>query len=414
MSNINEKNSGGSINENTGSSFRWAELVLGTVILLVLGSLYAWSTYRGTLVEEFNWTISSAQLTFSISMMMFCLGGLVSGIVSGKKGPRIPMLLSAVFMCIGLVMSSMIDSMTGLYAAYGVFYGFGVGLGYNAIMGTIVKWFPDKTGLASGVLLMGFGISSLIVGKLAARLIGTIGWRDTFLYFGIAFGLIVLIVSFFIRPPKPAEVEGFQTTSGKSEPFSEVDYKGMLKAKNFWFFFVWVITLSAAGLCIVGNSATYADTICNNLEIAATVAGVISICNGIGRVIFGSLFDIKGYRFTMLSVVAMFIISTLVLLASSATGSFAVLIIAYVLVGLAYGGVTPTNSAFIAKFFGKQNYALNFSIVNLNLLIASYLPQVASSLQDKTGSYNGTFYYMIGLAVAAIVMTLLIRVKKHQ
>ena len=90
----------------------------------------------------------------------------------------------------------MISSLPALYLAYGVLYGFGVGLGYNAIMGTIVKWFPDKTGLASGILLMGFGISSLIVGKVGARLIGEIGWRDTFMYFGIAFGIIVLVLSF--------------------------------------------------------------------------------------------------------------------------------------------------------------------------------------------------------------------------
>jgi OFA family oxalate/formate antiporter-like MFS transporter len=105
----------------------------------------------------------------------------------------------------------------------------------------------------------------------------------------------------------------------------------------------------------------------------------------------------------------MYIISTVILLVSSATGSFAILIIAYVLVGFAYGGITPTNSAFISKFFGKKNYALNFSIVNLNLLIASYLPQVASKLQDATGNYNGTFYYMMILALIALVMLAFIK-----
>lgn len=77
-------------NKSKSSSFRWIELIVGTIILLVLGSLYAWSTYRGTLVDEFGWTISSAQFTFSISMMTFCIGGLVSGVISGKTGPKIP------------------------------------------------------------------------------------------------------------------------------------------------------------------------------------------------------------------------------------------------------------------------------------------------------------------------------------
>lgn len=396
--------------KSKNSSFRWIELAVGTVILLVLGSLYAWSTYRGTLVEEFGWSISSAQFTFSVSMMTFCIGGLVSGLIIKRTGPRVPAVASAVLMFAGLFLSSMISSLPALYLAYGVLYGFGVGLGYNAIMGTVVKWFPDKTGLASGILLMGFGISSLIVGKVGARLIGEIGWRNTFMYFGIAFGIIVLILAFSLKVPSPSDLEGMQTASGKSsESFAELDSGSMLKTKNFWFFFIWVIMLSAAGLCIVGNSATFADTICNNLETAATVAGIISVCNGIGRVIFGTLFDAKGYRVTMLSAVVLFVISTVILLAASFTGSLAVLIVSYVLVGFAYGGVTPTNSAFIAKFYGKQNYAMNFSIINLNLLVASYLPQVASKLQDMTGSYNGTFYYMLGLSAAAFVMTLLIR-----
>ena len=397
-------------NTHKTSSFRWAELIVGTVILLVLGSLYAWSTYRGTLVDEFGWSISSAQLTFSISMMTFCLGSLISGIIIGKTGPKVPAVASAVLMFAGLFLSSVISSLTMLYLAYGVLYGLGVGLGYNAVMGTVVKWFPDKTGLASGILLMGFGISSLIVGKVGAALITGIGWRDTFLYFGIAFGIIVLVLSFFIRTPKLSDMAGIQATGDKkSEPYAEMDFRGMLATKNFWLFFIWVIMLSAAGLCIVGNSTTFADTICSDLETAATIAGIISVCNGIGRVIFGTMFDARGYRMTMISVVILFVIATAVLLAASFTGSFAVLILSYVLAGLAYGGVTPTNSAFIAKFYGKTNYALNFSIINLNLLVASYLPQVASMLLDKTGSYNSTFYYMLVLAAVALVMVLLIR-----
>lgn len=89
---------------------------------------------------------------------------------------------------------------------------------------------------------MGFGISSLIVGKVGARLIGEIGWRDTFMYFGIAFGIIVLVLSFFLKVPAPSDVAGLQTASSKkSEPFAELDSKSMLKTKNFWFFFIWAV-----------------------------------------------------------------------------------------------------------------------------------------------------------------------------
>lgn len=394
-------------------SYRWLMLAMGTVILLVLGSLYAWSTYRSTLCDEFDWSVSSAQMTFSISMMTFCLGGLFSGIVTKKIGIKIPGVLSAVLMAAGLVMASHISSLAGLYVAYGVLYGFGVGIGYNVVMGTIVKWFPDKTGLCSGILLFGFGISSLIVGRVGANLIESIGWRSMFLYFGIVFGIIVLVLVLLVQPPSAADTAGLQSgAKAKSAPYAEMNFSGMLKNKNFWLFFIWVTVLSAAGLVIVGNSTPFANIITGDLATAATIAGIISVCNGFGRIIFGTLFDAKGFRAEMTTVIVAFIIATGVLLAASATGSMAVLIISYVLAGFAYGGVTPTNSAFTAKFFGNANYALNLSIVNLNLLIASYLPQVASSLIDSTGSYNGAFYYVIVLAVIALAALIFIRPPK--
>ena len=399
----------GDNNRGKVTSFRWVELVVGTIVLLVLGSLYAWSTYRGTLVEEFNWSTSSAQLTFSISMMTFCLGGLTSGIVSKKTGPRIILFFSAILMFAGLFTASRIESLMGLYVSYGILYGFGVGMGYNAIMGTIIRWFPDKTGFASGILLFGFGISSLLVGFVAARMIKLVGWRTTFMVFGLVFGAIVLILSFLVKLPKDEELRGIRSGGTKSvESYSESTAGVMIKSKNFWLFFIWAISLSSAGLVIVGNSTPFADSILNNLELAAIIAGVISVCNGLGRIIFGSLFDIMGYKVTMLSVIALFILATIVLLCANATGKFAVLVIAYIAVGFAYGGVTPTISAFAAKFFGQKNYAMNLSVINMNLLVSSYLPQVATILLDKNGEYNGMFYYMIILAAVGFVMTLLI------
>ena len=100
--------------KSKGSSFRWVELAVGTIILLVLGSLYAWSTYRGLLVEEFGWMISSWQFTFAVSMLTFCLAVLVSGIISGNTGRKVPAVASAVLMFAGLFLSSMISSLPAL------------------------------------------------------------------------------------------------------------------------------------------------------------------------------------------------------------------------------------------------------------------------------------------------------------
>ena len=179
----------------------------------------------------------------------------------------------------------------------------------------------------------------------------------------------------------------------------------MLRRRNFWLCFLWAIILSAAGLAIINESTPYAASfVGGDLTRAAAIAGVVSIANGVGRVIFGQLFDTVGYRVTMLGVSVLYAASAGVLTVSLRTGSLPVLIAAFLLVGLAYGGVPPTNSAYTAYFFGRKHYALNFSIINLNLIAASYLGPLCGG-----GSYAGIFTAILVFAVIGAVLTLLVR-----
>lgn len=142
-----------------------------------------------------------------------------------------------------------------------------------------------------------------------------------------------------------------------------------------------------------------------DLTRAAAIAGTVSIANGVGRVLSGQLFDAAGYRTTMLSVSVLYAAASAALIASLRTGSLPVLVAAFLLVGLAYGGVPPMNSAFVAYFFGRKHYALNFSIINMNLVAASYLGPLCGG-----GSYMGTFLTILAFAAAAgAVLTLLVR-----
>lgn len=387
-------------------SMRWGFLVLGVVLLLFLGLIYAWSVFRVPLEQEFGWTKAETSITFSISMMMFCLGGLVSGIITGKRGPRFTLICCAIVLAIGFAAASQITSLLGIYITYGGFCGFGVGLGYNASISTIVKWFPDKQGLISGITLMGFGFGGMILGTLGASLIVSMGWRTTFLIFGAAFAVIMLIGAFLLRPVTEDFLIRLSSTGKKKiAAVEEVDYRLMLRRKNFWLYFFWAIILSAAGLAIINVSTTYAgEFLGDNLTQAAAVAGIVSITNGIGRVGFGQLFDTKGYRLTMAAVCATFAVAAVVLMASDMLRSMPILVVAFVLIGLAYGGVTPTNSAYTAYFFGSRNYPLNFSITNLNLIFASYLGPMCGN-----GSYMMTFTAILIFAALGFAITIFIR-----
>lgn len=385
---------------------RWGYLVLGVVLLLFLGLIYAWSVFRTPLEAEFGWSKSQTSITFSISMMMFCLGGLVSGIVTGRKGARFTMIFCAAFLAAGFLCASRVSSLMGIYLSYGVLCGFGVGLGYNATISTIVKWFPDQQGLISGITLMGFGFGGMLLGTVGASLITSLGWRTTFVIFGIAFGVIILAGAFLLRPASQEFLDSVMATSKKAlPPVEEVACQTMLRRRNFWLYFLWAIVLSAAGLAIINESTPFASTIVgDDLTRAAAIAGIVSIFNGIGRVLFGMLFDTKGYRITMVSVCCLYAVSALVLMGALKTQSLPVLIAAFVLIGLSYGGVTPTNSAFTAYFFGRKHYALNFSITNLNLIVASYLGPLCGG-----GNYMRTFCFILAFAAAGLVITLAVK-----
>lgn len=360
------------------------------------------------LQSEFGWTDSQASLTFSISMMTFCLGGLVGGIINkGKNGFRINLIAAAVLLAIGFFSASNIQSLDGIYLSYGVCCGFGVGLGYNTAISTIVKWFPDKQGLISGITLMGFGFGSMILGTVAGAMIQSMGWRVTFRIFAVAFAIVMVVGctataqrrSGICRVPVPGQQQGRYACCGRSGRSGHAPPPELLDLLRL------AIILSAAGLAIINSSGALRTALRRREpDPGASIAGIVSIANGVGRVIFGGMFDKIGYRLTMLIDCVVFVVAPWVLMASFATKSMPVLVIAFILIGLAYGGVTPTNSAFIAYFFGRENYAVNFPIVNLNLIFASFLGPMVGN-----GGYMMTFGAIIVFAIVGAVLVFLLK-----
>ena len=146
---------------------RWVYAAFGVVILLFAGMVYAWSVLSGPIAQEYpQWTNAQLSLTFTIVMTLFCVGCMAGGFLSGKVSAKIYVWAAAAMFLGGFMLSARITSLMGLYIGFGVICGFASGLAYNAVMGTISRWFPDKQGLISGVLLMGFGLSSFLVGKI--------------------------------------------------------------------------------------------------------------------------------------------------------------------------------------------------------------------------------------------------------
>ena len=393
---------------NTIPKKRWLYAIAGVAVLLFGGLVYAWSVLAGPIAADFpDWTKAQLSLTFTLVMIFFCLGGLIGGLLSGKVKPQVRVLASAVLFAIGFFLASRSETLLMLYLSFGVLCGLASGFSYNAVMSSISRWFPDKQGLISGILLMGFGIGAFLIGKLyQAFTPDTTGaWRTSFLVLGGAIFVVLALCAWLIcRPTEQFTVPAEK----KAAAFEELSSKDMLKRGSFWLFYLWAIVLSAAGLCIVSQASGIAEEVGKEISggTIATVVGLISIFNGIGRVISGWSYDKFGRSFTMQADNVAFLLAGGVLIGALITNSFALVVVGFALGGLAYGGVPPTNSAFASTYYGQKHYPVNYAIINTNLLIASFGSTIAGALYDASGSYRNVFVMVCGLAAAGIVLSL--------
>lgn len=396
---------------------RWVYAAVGVIVLVFAGLIYAWSVLSTPVAAEFTeWTKAQLSLTFTIAMACFCLGGLAGGLLSGKISVKINVWAAAVMFLAGFLLAGRAQSLGMLYLGFGFLGGFASGLAYNAVMSTMSKWFPDKQGLISGILLMGFGIGSFVIGKIYTALtpqrIG--GWRSSFAVFAILLFMVMIVSGFFFEKPGadfmvPAAVKK-KDKKNQIEGI-DVDASVMLRRPSFWLYFAWAVLLSAAGLALIAQASGVVGEVAPALEpgTVATVVGLISVFNGIGRVLFGGLFDKVGCRKTMMMINGCFFVSVIVVIAGLVCQNFAVLVVSFICFGISYGGITPTNSAFVNAFYGPANYPVNFSMINLNLIVASFGGTLAGALYDRSGSYLGTFVVMIGAIAVGTMCSAMIK-----
>ena len=405
---------------------RWLYLATATLTLLFLGLIYAWSIFRTPLNELFpDWTISQMSLTFTISMIFFCLGGFAGGLMSKKFSVRTRFLISAVMLFVGFFAVSTVKtsapaaSLTMLYVFYGVFGGGGVGLAYNAVIGTLNKWFPDKVGLASGIMLMGFGLGGLVLGSVVNSMIGSMGILPVFRILGIVIAVICVLAAFIIKAPSEqdsvslAQLAAAAKGSVSQNAPAAKDYSAgeMLKTARFWFFTVWAILLNSAGLLVINSAA--------NISVAfggtAVLGMIVSLFNGAGRIIAGNNFDRFGRKAATIVNNSFMLAAGIFLTLGGMSGKYAFILIGLIFVGLAYGGCPTITSAYINKAFGPANFPTNFSIANFSLIPAATIgPMISSALLESAGgSYNTNFYAIIGFSAAALVMWVLLNISSR-
>lgn len=390
---------------------RWLYLATGVFAMLFSGVLYAWSILKVPFKEDFGFSESVLSLNFTLTMCFFCLGAFFGSLICKKIGVKITLIIAGLLVGAGFVSTGMITAESNpwlLYITYAVLAGTGIGISYNVVVSTVCSWFPDRKGFCSGCLMMGFGISTLLMGNAISILFenADFGMSKTYILLGVVLAIVLVAAGIILRAPS-AEDKLPSPKAGKSvkkESFESRDFTTaeMLKSFTFWRAFACMAFITAVGNSVISFARDLAISVEAPEALAVTLVGVLSVCNGIGRILTGALYDALGRRITMISANILTIVAAGITLIAVQLGSLPICIAGLCLTGLSYGSCPTLTSAFTSSFYGQKYFSVNYSLTNFNLIVAAFIAKFANTLLAQYSGYTAPFMMLLILAVCAL------------
>lgn len=402
---------------------RWLIALCAVGVHISIGSVYAWSNFTSPLIEEFGWSASQVQFTFSMAILFLGLSAAFLGWFVEKYGPRVAGITAAIFFGIGVAGSGIavtVGSLWMLYFFYGVLGGIGLGVGYIAPVSTLVKWFPDKRGMATGMAIMGFGFAAAIASPLMNYLINNVGIAATFFILGISYFIIMIGSSLYLsRPPEGWTPEGYnaeEEDDTSKQDLANMKAKESLKTKRFYYLWIMLFINVTCGIAVISAAKPLAqESIGLSTAAAATLVGVMGIFNGLGRIGWATASDYIGRGNTYL---IFFILQIGLFLLLPWTTISWLFIVAFAIIYTCYGGGFSTMPAFIGDLFGtKELGAIHGYILTAWAAAGLAGPIFAAWMKDTTGSYENSLIYFAGMFVIALVVSILTKMdekKKRQ
>ncbi|MED3971715.1 OFA family MFS transporter [Priestia megaterium] len=378
-------------------------LILGTIIVQMgLGTIYTWSLFNQPLVNKFNWELSSVAITFSITSFALAFATLFAGRLQEKWGIRKLIALSGFVLGLGLILTSQVSSLLMLYLLAGVIVGFADGTAYITSLSNLIKWFPNRKGLISGVSVSAYGLGSLVFKYINATLIDTAGISQTFFYWGIIVMIMVVGGSLLLR-----EAIVVKTPITAENPENKRDYtvKEMLATKEVYFLFIMFFTACMSGLYLISIVKDIGVQLAGlDVAAAANAVAMIAIFNTVGRLILGSLSD----KVSRLKVIAstFFITAIAILTLSFVQLNYGIFFICVAAIAFCFGGNITVFPAIVGDFFGLKNHSKNYGIVyqgfGLGALAGSF---IAAFL----GGFKPTFIVIGTLCVLSLIIAIFIK-----
>ena len=400
------------ISSSSTSSNRWGIALAGVIMQIALGAVYAWSVFRIPLTKAFGWTISQVTFTFTLAILMLGFAAFVGGLWMRKSGPRRVAIAAGIFYGGGVFLASLsAGHLYWLYFSYGFLGGIGLGLGYIVPVATLVKWFPDKRGMITGIAVAGFGAGALITAPIASRLIVNVGVLKTFAVLGIAYLIAVVVPALFMKdPPAGYRPEGWQPSEAQKRERAGTDYTLSQALGRWQWYALWAMLFlnTSAGISIISQAAPMAQEITRvSAAVAAGMVGIISIANGAGRFLWAWFSDLVGRRAVFLT---MFLLQAALFWFITDVSSFSAFTALAFIILLCYGGGFGTMPAFAADYFGPANVGSIYGLMLTAWGFAGVLgPTLIARIRQSSGHYAQALHVISIIALVSAILPLITR-----
>ncbi|MCP4350858.1 MAG: OFA family MFS transporter [Desulfobacterales bacterium] len=402
----------------------WSVTMAGLGINLALGILYTWSIFKQSIKESvlagdgvFNWDIASLNDPFAVCCLMFTVAMVFAGRIQDKLSPKVTAIIGGILTGAGLIVISQSTSLTWWIIGFGVLTGLGLGFGYASATPPAIKWFPSsKTGMIAGIVVAGFGLASVYIAPLSNFLIAKFGLSQSMLIFGVAFLVVVCVLSMFlVNPPKGYIPEATKSVAGTPAPKTSetLDFSPGQILRTGSFYKLWFMYFVGAGaaLIIIGGVAGMAKKSMG--DMAWVVVALMAVGNAGGRIVAGVVSDKIGRTRTLLIMMSFQALVIFSLLFISETQVY-LLVTAATLIGFNYGTNLSLFPSVTKDYFGLKNFGMNYGLVFSAWGIGGFIfPRVSQTIIAKTGTPETVYIMSAILLVMSAAMSLMTKAPKE-
>ena len=426
---------------------RWGIAIAGVIVMICLGTVYSWSIFTRPLIAAFGWSNQETTIAFELAIFFLGVGAVIGGRWQDRVGPRTVTLVGVMMWGAGVLLAGLGTEALGkwwLYLTYGVIGGLGMGMGYVSPVAMVTKWFPDRRGLGSGMVVMGFGLGAFVYNQIVPRLASFataakaagayVAAKDAAAKAGTAFnaaqyalspdmaasvmhvfvwsGIIFMVVgglcAYMLRnPPVGYTVAGAPVTAAMTQASGYTPDQALRMPQLYGLWLLLFLNVTA-GILIISNAVPiFSDLTLTAAAVAAPIYGVLAVFNGLGRFFWGAVSDRLGRNLTY---TVMYLIQVGIFFVLGSLHSIPAVAACFAIVLLCYGGGFGVMPSFTADYFGTKSMGQIYGMILTAWGVAGVVgPFFAAYVKDRTGSFTGALIPVAIMLLVAAVIPFLVR-----